>query len=232
MARLRRLAIAGWPHHVVQRSLDARTVFADEIDRREILDALREGAALLKIRVHAYVLLDSEWQLLATPPEPDSLSRLMQIVGRRYGASHNRRHARVGALWEGRFRATVIDRGADTLECVRFIEQAPVRTGLVPAPRLWRWSSALGHLGQGRDQLLSETEAFWALGNTPFERELRWARLLEEALPDDRVEMRHRSVESGWPVGSGAFLAQISRLTDRPLVPRPRGRPSRKLEET
>jgi len=225
MARLRRLAIAGWPHHVVQRSLDARTVFADEIDRREILAALHEGAALLKISIHAYVLLDSEWQLLVTPPEPEALGRLMQIVGRRYGASHNRRHGRVGALWEGRFRATVVDHGADTLECVRFIEQAPVRTGLVLAPKLWRWSSAPGHLGQSRDALLTETEAFWALGNTPFERETRWAQLLEEALPEDRVTVRSRSVETGWPSGSGSFLAQIARLTDRPLAPRPRGRP-------
>lgn len=227
MARLPRLSIPDWPHHVVQCGHDRQTVFRDEEDRKAYLVALREGAATLRVAVHAYALLDRDVHLLITPPTSHALGALMQAVGRRYVTAFNRRHERRGTLWEGRYRTTIIDRGIDTLTVMRYIEQAPVRSGLSARAADWMWSSAAHHLGLVRDASLLDAPAFWQLGNTPFERQAAWLRALEDVLPTMAVERMTYSVMHGWPQGSGAFLACLARHTDRPLSPRPQGRPRR-----
>ncbi len=227
MARLPRLALAGLPHLVLQRGLAHAPVFADADDRRTYLAALHEAAANLKVVVHAYVLLDDQVRLLLTPPSAEALSQLMQAVGRRYVSAHNRRHGRAGTLWDGRFRATVIEADGWLLTAAREIEQAPQRAGLVGRASDWPWSSAGHHLGRQRDPVVSAHPLFWALGNTPFERELAWQRLLDEPLPVAQQQQVEAALLKGWPLGSGAFLANLAGSTDRPLAPRPRGRPPR-----
>ncbi|MEX8512355.1 MAG: transposase [Leptothrix ochracea] len=227
MARLPRLSIPDWPHHVVQCGHDRQVIFHDDEDRKAYLMALREGAATLRMAVHAYALLDREVHLLITPPSAQALGQLMQAIGRRYVTAFNRRHGRTGTLWEGRYRTTIIDHGADTLTAMRYIEQAPVRAGLSAVAAGWTWSSAAHHLGHARDSLLLDVPAFWFLGNTPFDRQAAWLRSLEDFLPAEVVERMTHSVMHGWPQGSGAFLASLARYTERPLSPRPQGRPRR-----
>lgn len=231
MARLPRLALAGLPHHVLQRGQNQPPVFADAEDRRCYLQALQEATATQRVAVHAYALLDDQVQLLLTPPSAEALSRLMQAVGRRYVSAHNRRHGRAGTLWEGRFRAAVLDESSHLLACARHIERLPVLAGQVMHAADWPWSSAAHHVGRSRDQLVSLHPRFWGLGNTPFERELAWQRLLDEPLPDALSQQIVAAVAKGWALGSGAFLADLARATERPLAPRPRGRPARALKQ-
>jgi putative transposase len=228
MARLPRLAVAGLPHHVIQRGHNHQPVFLDDEDRQAYLAALREAAANLRVLVHGYVLMPDHVHLLLTPPQAADLSALMQAIGRRYVAGFNRRHARAGTLWDGRFRACVLEPESHLLEALRYLEQNPVRAGLVPVAADWPWSSAAHHLGRRRDLLLSEHALFWRLGNTPFEREAAWQRLLDEPLPAAVLHRHASSVSRSWPLGSGAFLADIAARAERPVEPRPRGRP-RKL---
>lgn len=228
MARLPRLALAGLPHHVIQRGHNLQPVFLDDTDRQAYLDALREAAANLRIKLHGYALLDTQVHLLLTPPQAPDLSELMQAIGRRYVAAFNRRHQRVGTLWDGRFRASVLEPGPALLDALRYLEQAPVRTGQVGAAGDWPWSSAPHHLGRRRDLMLTEHALFWGLGNTPFEREAVWSRLLDEPLAPAVLRQHAEALERGWPIGTGAFLADIAARTERPVAPRPRGRP-RKL---
>ena len=225
MARLPRLALAGLPHHVLQRGHHHQPVFVDDDDRRAYLQAVQESAANLRVAVHAYVLLDDQVQLLLTPPTAPALSQLMQAVGRRYVSAYNRRHQRTGTLWDGRFRAAVLDEHSHLLACVRCIEQSPQLAGCVGRATVWPWSSAAHHVGSRRDPLLTVHPRYWALGNTPFERELAWQRLLDEPLPAVLRQQIAQAVNQGWVIGSGAFLASMAHSTARPLAPRPRGRP-------
>lgn len=227
MARLPRLALPDLPHHVVQRGHNRQPVFWGDEDRQAYLDALREAASLQQVAVHAYVLMDDHVHLLLTPPSAEALSRMLQALGRRYVAAFNRRHGRTGTLWDGRYRATVIEIDPWLLTCARYIEQNPVRSGLVAQAADWRWSSAAHHLGQQRCAFLADAAPFWALGNTPFEREGVWRRLLEEPVAESQRQALTDSVFKGWALGSGAFLAKIGGSTPRPLAPRPRGRPAR-----
>jgi putative transposase len=227
MARLPRLAVAGLSHHVIQRGHNRQPVFLDDADRHAYLSALREAAALQRVAVHAYVLMDNHIHLLVTPPTAEALSKMLQALGRRYVSAFNRRHGRAGTLWEGRFRATVLESGPHVLTCMRYIEQNPQRLIPPTAATDYLWSSAAHHLGQRRDPLLTGHALYWALGNTPFERELAWRSLLDDALGSAEVQAHTDSALKGWALGSGAFLAGLGATTERRMAPRPRGRPPR-----
>ncbi len=225
MARLPRLVVPGLPHLVIQRGNDGQPIFRDEVDRRRFVQNLTDVARTNGLAVHAYVLMEDHVQLLATPAATDSLSRTMQSLGRRYVGAFNARHGRRGTLWEGRFRCAVIETERYLLDCMRFVELNPVRTGKVAGAGDYAWSSARGHLGQCQDQLLTDHPLFWALGNTPFEREVVWRSMLEQGMPEHQVARLSESALKGWACGGDAFLAALKNRIARPVAPRPRGRP-------
>ena len=204
-----------------------QAMFVDDEDRRRYGVALLESSREHAVAVHAYALLDDQVLLLASAPAPASLGRFMQAVGRRYVRPFNRRHARRGALWEGRFRSTVIDPASFLLECMRLIEQAPVRRGSVSQAGDWVWSSAAHHAGRKTDSIVTEHVVYWQLGNTPFERQARHVREIGVMLADDTVIELLTAARHGWPLGSAVFLRGLAEATERPVQRRPRGRPRR-----
>lgn len=226
MARLPRLDLAGHLHLVIQRGRDELPVFVDDDDRRRYLGAMLDSSRECAVAVHAYALMNDQVLLLATPREPTSLARFMQALGRRYVKAFNHRRARRGALWEGRYGTTIVDPASHLLTCIRLIEQAPVRQGLVARTSDWPWSSAPHHAGQKPDSIIAEHAAYWRLGNTPFEREARYALESAVLLGDQEVQQLLGAARHGWPVGSDAFLAALAKDTDRPIRPRSRGRPA------
>lgn len=225
MARLPRLCIPGELHYVVQRGHNRQPVFLGDADRQSFLQALRDAAAEHRLSLHAYALLETEIQLLATPQEADSLSRAMQALGRRYVAGFNRRHGRSGTLWEGRFRGAVIESERYFLSALQVVETAPVRVGLALTADTWPWSSAAHHLGVKRDPVITDHPLYWRLGNTPFDREAAYRRALEAGVSvGDSRALQEASIKS-WALGSPAFLQRLGERTARPLVVRRRGRP-------
>lgn len=225
MARLPRLALAGHVHHLIHRGHNLQPIARDDEDLRQLLAALQESAATHKVAIHAYVLMPNHLHLLATPAADTGLSRMMQALGRRYVSAFNLRHGRVGTLWEGRFRAAPLEAEPHLLVVMRAIELNPQRAGLVAEAADYAWSSCAHHLGRRRDPLVSDAPGFWALGNTPFERELAWQRWLEEGEADAERQRLVDSALKGWPLGSARFLQALGELSERPLSPRPRGRP-------
>lgn len=227
MARLARLCIPGWPHLLVQRGHDRRPVFVDDADRALFRELLQEAASRLGIHIHAYALLDDEVRLLVTPASADGLSKLVQAIGRRYVIRFNRRHARTGGLWEGRFRATVIEPEQHLLSCMLFVEGAVggAATGQPPPA----WSSAPHHLGASVDTAITEPAQYWALGNTPFEREAVYRNLYQQALTEAQTSEIVAALNAGWPLGSPRFRQSLEHATTRRLAPLPRGRPRKSI---
>lgn len=223
MARLPRLAVAGQAHLALMLGHSTQPVFVDDDDRRQFLAALRESALQHGVAVHAYALRPSEVLLLLTPATATALGTLMQGLGRRYGAAFNRRHGRRGTLWAGRFRTAVVQAGPSLLDAMLHVDLQ----GQVDGDPAGAWSS-LGHrLGARRDPLISDCAAWWALGNTPFEREAAYRRCLADGLAPERAAALSAAVHKGWAVGDAAFLAALAQQAERPVQPRPRGRPPR-----
>lgn len=218
MARLPRLALAGHAHWLIQRGASGRAVFADDEDRRSYLAALRESAALEQVQVHAYALLDSEAHLLLRPPQPQSLSRLMQALGRRYVSAHHRRHGGSGTLWDGRFRCAVVEPGPTLLEVLALID------GLAGTEGCSSWAQ---RTGGGTAGLAADPPEFWSTGNTPFERQQAWRLRVAEGLPAGRAASLLTAAGGGWVIGGPAFAATVAEDAGRPARPRPRGRPAR-----
>ncbi|MBI5254945.1 MAG: transposase [Burkholderiales bacterium] len=225
MARLSRLALPGHVHLALLPGHDGQPLWRDEEDARRFTAALRDAATQQRVAVHAYALLGNRVLLLATPESADGLSRLVQELGRRYVAGFNRRHGRSGSLWAGRYRATIVQEGAALLEAMLFVDLAAQRDGLVGQAADHPWSSVRHHVGLLRDPVVKDNPAYWSLGNTPFEREQAYRRLLEEGLAPTRWVELSGCMHKGWAIGDPAFLQKLAQAAGRPVQPRPRGRP-------
>ena len=229
MARLARFVLPGAPHHVIQRGHDGAAIVRDDDDRRQWLAALREATLAHAVDVHAWLLLDDHFHLIVTPSTAEALGLALQALGRRYVPAFNRRHGRAGTLWEGRFRAAVVDAAAWLLPCMRYVESHPARVSSPQEPGGLRWSSLPHHLGHLVDPLVRDHPRYWALGNTPFERHAAYARYLEQGASADELAFITAATRRGRPVGDAAFVAALERDTARPLSSRPRGRPRKRL---
>lgn len=227
MARLPRLTVPGLPHHLIQRGNNRQSIFIDEVDCANYLRELRELAEAHSLAVHAYVLMPNHVHLIVTPGEDGALGRMMQALGRRYVRRFNDRHKRTGTLWEGRYRSTVIEADRYLVACMRYVELNPVRAGLVDEPALFRWSSHAHHVGLRVDPVVTEHTVYWALGNTPFERQVAYRRLFEHAStqPDDEVSAIRYATNRGWALGDDGFARELSQLASRRANPLKVGRP-------
>lgn len=229
MARLPRLILPDQPHHVILRGNNRQAIFYSDLDREFLLSTLAESAAQYKVALHAYVLMDNHLHLLVTPPTADALSRMMQSLGRRYVGWFNARHQRTGTLWEGRFRAGLIEGERHLLACMRYIELNPVRAGLCAEAVQWPWSSAAHHMGLARSALITEHEMYWRLGNTPFEREHAYREFMDQGVTVSERAQFTDAVLRGRPVGSETFLRPLSVEHAAVVTRRPRGRPRKAM---
>ena len=178
--------------------------------------------------VIAYALLDAQTQLLLIPPSVESLGKMVQALTRQFVGPFNRRHQRSGALWQTRYGSAPLESATELLNCVLFVEQAAQRQGYQGAAVEYPWSSAAHHAGLRSDAVVAAMpadSAYWALGNTPFERDAAYRRLLQSPLSAAQVQRIESTLLKGWALGSPAFLAEIGALAGRRPSPAPRGRP-------
>ena len=106
-----------------------------------------------------------------------------------------------------------------------YIDLNPVRAGMVGAPADYPWSSYAHHVGLRTDPLVTPHPLYWELGNTPFERQTRYAQLLEQGITQNTRKALEHTVQTGWMLGDDALLAQIEEQTGRRVRPAARGRP-------
>jgi putative transposase len=224
MARLGRYFLPDLPQHLIQRGNNRAPIFLDDDDRRFYLEALGKAAAAEGCALHGYVLMTNHVHILATPRAPRSIPRMLQTVGRRHVRRFNLRAGRSGTLFEGRYRATVVDSERYFLHCLRYIELNPVRAGLVEDPAAYAWSSCRNHLGRHTDPLVSEHPLYRALGAVPAARAGAYARLLAEALAPGFLDAVRGATNGGWALGDDGFRARLAGSGRRaaPLTP---GRP-------
>jgi putative transposase len=231
MARLPRLTLPGYPHHVIQRGNNRQAVFSSAADHQRLLGLLDESARKFGVALHAYVLMDNHFHLLATPTTADGLPQMMQAAGRRYVRYFNDRQGRTGTLWEGRYRATVIDAERYLLPCMAYLDLNPVRAGLVAEAKDYPWSSHGHYAGLRVDSLLTPHPLVWALGNTPFAREAAYAELVRAGITLEQQDLLTRSALSGWALGGEDFLAELQKRTERRVTRNQAGRPPTPAKE-
>ncbi|MDO1527905.1 transposase [Fulvimonas sp. R45] len=230
MARLPRLDLPGIPQHIVQRGNNRLPCFLDDADRRRYLHLLREALLDTHCALHGYVLMDNHVHLLATPPEAGAIARLMQKLGRSYVGQFNARHRRTGTLWEGRYKACLVDGERYALQCLRYIDLNPVRARMTDDPLAYAWSSCASHCGQREDALLTPHPAYTALAATAPDRAKAYHRLVHEALADDDLAAIRAYLQQQRALGHDDFHAMVEAKTRRFAGIRPAHRPPRNTQ--
>ena len=224
MARLPRFFAPDAPLHVIQRGNDRRTIFEVDEDRRFYLHLLTAAARKHGVALHAYVLMSNHVHLLATPARAESVPRMMQSIGRIYVQRFNTRNRRTGTLWEGRYKAAIVDDQAYLLACMRYIELNPVRAGLAAEPRDYAWSSHGANALGAPSFPLTPHPAYLALGEGDEARRAAYRRQFEAGLPEAFLESIRDATQHAWAMGGDAFLRRVE-STGRRAGRRAGGRP-------
>lgn len=228
MARLPRLELPGVAQHIVQRGNNRLPCFLDDGDRRCYLHFLRESLLASGCELHAYVLMDNHVHLLVTSPEAGGVSRLMQMLGRRYVGAFNARHRRTGTLWEGRYKSCLVDAQDYLLACYRYIELNPVRARMVESPELHSWSSYPSNALCRADPLLIAHPCYQSLGPDQQSRAAAYQAIVREALPDDTVQEIRLYLQQQRALGTDGFRSMVEAKTRRFAGTRPAPRPPKR----
>ncbi|MDP1684413.1 transposase [Hydrogenophaga sp.] len=231
MARLPRLTVAGYPHHVIQRGNNRQPIVKTDADREVLLDLLGENAKKHQVAINAYVLMDNHFHLLLTPETVDGVPLMMQAVGRRYVRHFNDLHLRTGTLWEGRYKSTLIQTDRYLLACMAYLDLNPVRAGMVSDPRQYIWSSHRHFIGQTNDRRITPHPLVWSLGNTPFAREAAYTELVRAGLTTGAQHAITHATLHGWALGDADFVETLQKLTTRRISEARAGRPTLALPE-
>jgi REP element-mobilizing transposase RayT len=140
MARPLRIEYPGALYHITSRGNDKNLIFLDDKDRDVFLDLLHSINTRYHFILHAYCLMDNHYHLLIETPE-GNLSYGMRQLNGVYTQMFNKKYKRVGHIFQGRYKAVLVDKDNYLLEVARYIVLNPVRARLVDAPEKWRFSS-------------------------------------------------------------------------------------------
>lgn len=221
--RLPRLAISGLAQHVVVRGNNHQTIFYRDHDFRSFQFFLAQVASRYDCAIHAYVLMPNHFHFLVTPEKSNGVAKMVQLLARLYVQYFNQQYQRTGTLWEGRYKSALVDEANYALDCYRYIESNPVRSGLVENAAQYPWSSFHHNALAVNDLLLSGSNAYRQLAaNTPL-RAAKYLALCDTPLESKTIyEIRNQTNRSR-VLGDEQFVVKIEQLLGINLHAKHRG---------
>jgi len=221
MPRAARTVAKGYPHHVTQRGNYRQAIFESDDDFIQYLKWLKAYSRKYGLDIWAYCLMDNHVHFICVPKHEETLARTFNMLHMRYAQYINRRRNVSGHLWQGRFYSTILDE-AHVYAAVRYVENNPVRTGMVKKAEDYRWSSAREHI-DGAPEVVSS--------NCFLLQEIRnWRKFLSAREDTAMTQQIRKSSMTGRPCGEESFIKKLEKRFGRRLKALPRGRP-RKTEK-
>ena len=219
MARMPRLVVPDFPHHVTQRGARKQKTFFGPYDYKMYIEILSKAREKSGVEIWAYCLMPNHVHLIVVPQRRDSLAEFFRQAHRTYTLTINAREGWQGHLWQERFHSFVMDED-HLLAAVRYTELNPVRAGICESPGDWPWSSYRAHADGVDDRLVSVGPMLSRIDG--------WANYVK---PEDQdvekfAPLRARS-RTGRPAGDDQFVGYLERLVGRPLRRRNPGRPTK-----
>jgi len=219
MARLARVVVPGYPHHITQRGNRRLPTFFGEEDYKAYVALMAEYCAACGVDVWAYCLMPNHVHLVVVPKTEQALARAIGEAHRRYTRRINFRQGWRGHLWQERFFSCVLQ-GRHALAAVRYVERNPVRARLVRRAWRYRWSSAAAHV-EGRSDAL--------IRGNPLAGEVNdWRRFLMAADDEATLHAIRLHGRTGRPLGEAGFVRRLERRLGRRLLPGVPGRPRKR----
>jgi putative transposase len=209
MARIARVVIPNYPHHVTQRGNRKQQTFFNPKDYQLYLDLCTKYTRKYGVEIWAYCLMPNHVHMVAVPHTENSLDRCFSQIHRNFAYLVNKRYGWNGNLWQERFFSCVMDE-SHLLAAVRYIELNPVRGNLCDTATDWPWSSARAHINGFLDQLV--------LTSSILERIDNWDEYLHSGENLTEIGIIRKHTKTGRPAGSQRFVEKISKLTGRNLM--------------
>lgn len=219
MPRAPRTDLAGLVYHVLNRANGAGSLFAGIDDYDRFTTLLAEERAATGMRLLAWCLMPNHWHMVLWPHHDGDLGRFVRRLTQRHAQSHHRHHGTTGRghLYQGRFKAFLVQDDAHLLTVCNYVERNPLRAGLVGRSADWPHGSLTRrHRRGGR---LTDS---WPVTRPP-----GWAEVVDRAQTPQELEALRRSVQRGAPFGEPHWVALMAERHCLMSSIRPRGRPKR-----
>ena len=228
MPRKPRFNLPGIPQHVIQRGNNREPCFFTIADYQRYLDDLSQSAARFSCQLHAYVLMTNHVHLLVSSTDTYGISQMMQALGRRYVCYINRRYSRTGTLWEGRFKASLVDSENYLLTCMRYIEMNAVRAKMVDHPAEYRWSSYAANAQGTKDPIITPHPVYLALGSSAETRQKAYCELFRQPMSKPLLREIRQALNHELVLGCEYFKDRIEVAMNRQARLGQPGRPRSK----
>lgn len=214
MPRIARIVVPGEPHHIVQRGNRRLPTFFEEDDYRYYLKSMRHRCDKHSVDIWAYCLMTNHIHLIAVPKTEQGLSLAIGEAHKQYTKHINSRERWSGYLWQGRFSSYPMDQ-TYLLAAARYIEQNPVRAGMVANAADYAWSSAQAHVA-GKDDGLVAVKPMLSLVRN-------WKSFISTAEDDAQVAALKQRERTGRPLGDDSFFDRLHALLGRDVRPKKPG---------
>lgn len=219
MARMARLVVPDYPHHVTQRGARRQNTFFSDYDYRMYVELLGKALERSEAEIWAYCLMPNHVHLVVVPRRRDSLAGLFRNAHRTYALAINAREGWQGHMWQERFHSFVMDED-HLLAAVRYVELNPVRAGICHDPGGWSWSSYQAHVDGVDDKLVTVEPMLSRIRD--------WESYIGSTNSDvEEVAKLREFSRTGRPAGNDRFIADLEQLVGRTLRRRRPGRPKK-----
>lgn len=209
------------PHHITQRGNYKQITFSEDSDYQRYLELIKEYSDKNKLLIISYCLMPNHVHFIAVPINQDSFARTFNSAHMRYSQYYNKKNGVSGHLWQGRFYSCALDE-KHLYEAVRYVENNPVRAGLVMSAKDWKYSSAKAH-GSGNSSLGELT----LLKINRYVQVADWDKYLNERTDGAVVELIKGNTLTGRPSGSSSFVRKLEQVFGMRLTPLSEGRPKK-----
>ena len=225
MVRIARVVVPGVPHHITQRGNNRQDVFFVDDDRRVYLSILREQSEKYGLEILGWCLMTNHIHLIARPSAPESLAKSLGRTHLRYTQYVNQLHGRSGHLWQNRFFSCPLGR-EHFWQALRYVEQNPLRAGIVRPAWKYEWSSAEAHIS-GEDSTGLLNLSYWR----QISAQVDWRQALEKVQSKEMVGRIRLNTHTGRPLAGDSFISKLEKVLNKRLRPLPIGRPKKKEKD-
>ena len=223
MARKVRIFVENNSQHIILKSLNGISIFNDETDYQTFKNILIELNSNYDVAIHAYLMMPHYFEFLVTPKYEDTLSKFMQSLGRNYVGYFNKKYNRTGTLWEGRYKASLIQDEVFLFDVMRYIEQL--------SPKNHAFSSIQKNLFNKTDTIISQHELYKKQGFTDKQRLEKYSKFFHSQIDNEKNEFISTCLEKQLVTGNIEFVKNLEQLIGVTLLSKNRGRPKKQTEE-
>lgn len=224
MGRPCRINYPGLIYHVVSRGNNRQSIFRENKDYEDYLRIVLASKKKYKFKLLAYCLMTNHVHLLIQVTDKASISKIMQAITVGHTLRYHYKNHTCGHVWQGRFKSPVVSDDEYLLTVMRYIEQNPLRAGMVKRLEEYQWSSYLINSNAQEDVLIDKEEnpAYHSLGQTAAERAENYFKIICEKLTNQSLKDIRGSILRSAPYVSPIFMRRLAKLLP---IRKKRGRP-------